>query len=114
MEYIKSTPSNLTNPIESKDVTLIWSTDGWCYIPQLKTRQKFTETHFFHEDWDGIIGMPAHTEQITWILYSKEPRVWREQGEQHDELYHTKPNKKANTPLVPAKRFVQRRQRLVK
>jgi hypothetical protein len=26
-------------------VTLIWSSDGWCYIPQLKIRPKFFENN---------------------------------------------------------------------
>lgn len=77
-------------PIESKEVTLIWANDGWCYIPQLKMRQKFTETKFTIEEWEGIIGIPEYIETIIRYVYSKNPLVWREQGSQLDEVYSTK------------------------
>ena len=80
MEYTRST-STSTKPIESKNVTLIWANDGWCYIPQLKLRQRFTETHYTSEEWVGVIAMPEHIEQVTWALHSKEPRIWQENGE---------------------------------
>ncbi len=85
MEYIRST-STLTKPIGSKNVTLIWANDGWCYIPQLKLRQRFTETHYTCEEWVGVIAMPHHIEQVTWALHSKEPRVWQE----NEEIYSLK------------------------
>ena len=85
MEYVRST-SISTKPIESKNVTLIWSNDGWCYIPQLKLRQRFTETHYTYEEWSGVIAMPEHIEQIIWALHSKEPRIWQE----NDEFYSLK------------------------
>jgi hypothetical protein len=45
------------------EITLIWSSDGWCYIPQLKIRQRFFENKTIQkEKWDGIIGMPLHVE----------------------------------------------------
>ena len=74
-------------PIESKDVTLIWSSDGWCYIPQMKIRQRFTETLFYLESWNGIIGLPCSVEQVQLAVYSKEPRIWQEIGEDHREAY---------------------------
>jgi hypothetical protein len=85
MEYERST-SILTKPIESKNVTLIWANDGWCYIPQLKLRQRFTETHYTHQEWAGVIAMPEYIEQVTWSLHSKDPRIWQE----NDELYSLK------------------------
>ena len=83
MEYKKVDVSEFIDqtPIESKKVTLIWSNDGWCYIPQLKLRQKFNQTHYFHETWEGVIAMPEYIEQVTWTLHSKEPRVWQENDE---------------------------------
>jgi len=85
MEYVRST-SISSKPIESKNVTLIWANDGWCYIPQLKLRQRFTETHYTSEEWMGTIAMPEYIEQVTWALHSKEPRVWQE----NDEIYSLK------------------------
>ena len=80
MEYVRSA-STSTKPIESKNVTLIWANDGWCYIPQLKLRQRFTETHYSSEEWLGVIAMPEYIEEVTWALHSKEPRIWQENGE---------------------------------
>jgi len=85
MEYTRSTLIS-TKPIESKNVTLIWANDGWCYIPELKIRQRFTETHYTSEEWVGVIAMPENIEQITWALHSKEPRVWQE----NEEIYSLK------------------------
>ena len=74
-------------PIESRDVTLIWARDGWCYIPQIKLRQKFTETLFYSEPWNGVIGLPCSVEQVQLAVYSKEPRIWEETGADHHEAY---------------------------
>jgi hypothetical protein len=74
-------------PIESRDVTLIWARDGWCYIPQIKLRQKFTETNFYLESWNGVIGLPCSVEQVQLVVYSKEPRIWEEVGTYHREAY---------------------------
>ena len=46
-------------------------------------RQKMTETHYFHEKWDGVIAMPEFVEKVSWRLLSEKPRVWQE----NDELY---------------------------
>jgi len=67
--------------IESKQITLIWANDGWCYIPQLKIRQRFTDKLYYQEDWTGVIAMPENIETTDWVLYSKEPRIWQEQGD---------------------------------
>jgi len=74
-------------PIESREVTLIWARDGWCYIPQIKLRQKFTETLFYLEPWHGVIGLPCSVEQVQLAVYSKEPRIWEETGVDHHEAY---------------------------
>jgi len=48
------------------EVTLIWSSDGWCYIPQLKIRQKYFENKSIKkEKWEGVIGMPMHIEKVS-------------------------------------------------
>jgi len=90
-------------PIESKEVTLIWANDGWCYIPELRIRQKFTEKYYYNEDWSGVIALPEYIENITWVLYSKEPRVWQEKGAQYNEIYSTKSQRRSNNSSVPGK-----------
>ena len=44
---------------------MIWSNDGWCYIPQLKVREKFQEKDYIQEDWDGVIAMPEYVETMS-------------------------------------------------
>ena len=84
MEYTKKvTPSQSKSLTESK-VTVIWANDGWSYIPELKLRRKFTETHYYKEDWDGVIPMPEHIETVTWAQHSSQ--AWQE----NDELYELK------------------------
>ena len=65
------------------EITLIWSSDGWCYIPQLKIRQRFFENKQIQkETWDGIIAMPKHVETIPWTLFlkqSEQPEIWSQQ-----------------------------------
>ena len=93
---IKEYKQTKHTPIESKRVTLIWAKDGWCYIPELKIRQKF-ETKYFLEDWNGVIALPEYIETINWTLMSLVPRIWREQGEEFDQIFEEKvstPNKK--------------------
>ena len=86
MEYRKEPlPSDMAKPIRSMDVIFLWGNDGWCYIPALKARQKFTESRYFYEFWEGVIPIPKHTETLTWALYSERPHVWRE----GDELFTT-------------------------
>jgi len=107
MEYTKVEQSTLIlkKPIESKNVTLIWSNDGWCYIPQLKIRQKFTETQYYREDWHGVIAMPEYIEQVNWILYSKEPLTWQENEDFFSQKVSTqKVNKNMRRPQVHRQR----------
>ena len=47
------------------ELTIIWSNDGWCYIPQLKIREKFQEKDYIQEDWDGVIAMPEYVETMS-------------------------------------------------
>jgi hypothetical protein len=52
------------------EVTLIWCSDGWCYIPQCKLRQRFFENkQIKKETWEGVIGMPMHIETIPWSQF---------------------------------------------
>lgn len=50
-------------------LTLIWGNDGWCYIPELHIRRKFTEVGSHEENWNGVIAIPEHIEQITSSSY---------------------------------------------
>jgi hypothetical protein len=91
MEYqLQRFHSISLKPIENKHVNLIWGNDGWCYIPELKIRHKFTETKYFREKWDGVIAMPEYVESINWTTYSQSPPVWRETGNDFDHLFQTK------------------------
>jgi len=78
--------SKLTNTI-----TRIWAQDGWCYIPELKERQRFfVNENLFEMDfevWNGVIPLPEHRETLSYSLERQKPRVWREQGEGWAELY---------------------------
>lgn len=47
------------------ELTIIWGNDGWCYIPQLKVREKFQEKDYIQEDWDGVIAMPEYVETMS-------------------------------------------------
>jgi hypothetical protein len=85
MEYTRQKLSTSASN-ESKKITLIWANDGWCYVPQLKMRRRFTETHYTQEDWNGIIAIPQHIETIEWVLYSKAPLVWSENNEIFSEV----------------------------
>jgi len=78
--------STLPKPLKTKNVTMLWGTDGWTYIPQLQIRQKYTEKSYIFEHWDGVIALPAHVEDLTWTLYSESPRVWRERDEIFSQL----------------------------
>jgi len=100
MEYqIRRFQSISQKPIDSKQVNLIWGNDGWCYIPQLKIRHKFTEDKYFREKWDGVIAMPEHIEHITWTLYSHSPLIWRESSSEFDQIYQIKRQKEDNIVL---------------
>jgi len=83
----KSYQSTSLTPLESKKITLIWAKDGWCYSPELKTRQYFTEKNGHLENWTGVIAMPEHIEQVTWTLFSQAPKMWREQADAYDEMF---------------------------
>lgn len=104
MEYVRVEHSALTSakPLDTKQVTLLWAQDGWCYIPQLKIRQRFTEKLYYREEWTGVIALPEYIETVTWTLFSKEPLVWREQGPQYSEVYSTKQKGRPNAFSAPS------------
>ena len=66
-------------------ITRIWANDGWCYIPELKKREKiFTvekgNLRYESETWNGSIPLGEHTEQLTYYPLSQNPLVWTETG----------------------------------
>lgn len=80
MEYTRTVLSRspFKNP---RNVTCIWGTDGWRYIPQLHIRDKFTPTHYTRETWDGVLAIPEHVETVSWAEHSKEQLSWTEGNE---------------------------------
>lgn len=71
------------NPVTS--ITRIWADDEWCYIPELKVRQKFLviptciqEVEFFSEDWSGTIPNARNVEKLSYYKHS--PTAWEELG----------------------------------
>ena len=78
---------NSHKPLKTATITRIWANDGWCYIPQLKTRERFTETTFFSEMWEGIIPIPLYSEVLIRETYSQMPLIWRERGQEFDEIF---------------------------
>ena len=89
MEYTRKTTTDL-KPLKSIHVTLLWCNDGWCYIPELSLRQKFTETTIFSEKWTGVFGLPIHVEEVDWIIYSESPLIWGQKSEVFaEEIFET-------------------------
>jgi len=79
MNYTKKlNPGNLPKALKSMKTSFVWGNDGWCYIPELEIRQRFTETLFFIEEWTGIVPMPCHFETLEYTIYSEKPRMWKE------------------------------------
>lgn len=74
-------------------ITRIWAHDGWCYIPELKQRQKFftvddpEQFRLEIEEWTGIIPRPLHSEELKYSRISESPLVWQEEGTWGGELY---------------------------
>lgn len=99
-------------------VTRVWSGDGWCYIPELKVRQKFLITEdryifeFVSENWNGIIPKPEHRETLMYYPESTPLLTWEESAEWGCDRYEqTTPSTQtsAHQPLelLPALQSVQ-------
>ena len=88
----KKYPDNLLCK-ETKNVTYIWSSDGWLYIPELKIRRKYRETPMedvfdvIEEHWIGVIFLGEYTEKVVLRIFSDSPRVWEEVSPSFSELY---------------------------
>lgn len=90
--YIKRYPTKYfhfgsATPLEEVTVTRVWAQDGWCYVPQLLKREKFTESEYHDQPWDGIIPLPVYTETLVRTIYSHSPMIWRERGMDFDEIF---------------------------
>lgn len=68
-----------------------WSSDGWCYIPDLSVRRKYiVEGLYFNlieEKWQGLIPVSEYSELVEVSVYSEFPRIWKEESEDFSELY---------------------------
>lgn len=67
----------------AQNITRIWASDGWCYIPQFGERQKFIDHspnvfQIITEKWDGIIPSQEYVEQVQYSLITKTPLIWIE------------------------------------
>ena len=74
-----------SKPVQSLMITRVWASDGWCYIPEMKQRQKFFEYtgpiyKMEKEEWHGVIPSSQHSEQVMYSLHSSVPLVWSEQS----------------------------------
>jgi len=91
MRVKRAQSCTLTKPIEVKNVTYLWCSDGWCYVPELKKRQIFyvDKDHLLIEtsDWDGVIPLAEYTESIRMFIYSQSPLIWKEESEDFSEIY---------------------------
>jgi hypothetical protein len=92
---MNTTVRNYTVPAllskHSIPVTRIWAHDGWCYIPELSKRQRFSLAeagiNVETEVWTGVIPKPNHVEAVKYSLLSEHPLVWEEQGPTWCERY---------------------------
>lgn len=78
--------------LQMMPITRMWANDGWCYIPELKRRDRFFQAEnrlieWKSETYDGIIPFPEHSEQLSYYLCSQSPLSWVEQGPWGFELY---------------------------
>jgi len=78
--------------LETKLITRIWASDGWCYIPEFAERQKFTasSTDLFtleREKWNGIIPSFEYEEPVEYHLITRKPLVWAEKTEWSHEKF---------------------------
>lgn len=76
-------------------ITRVWANDGWCYIPELKIRQLFSNPNntsntisIKTEGWLGAIPSPCHIETgITHIDIADKPMIWEEMSDYVSERY---------------------------
>lgn len=92
MDIKRTQKSFASEAIKTIPITRIWANDGWCYIPELKLRQKFFHIEqdvfrLINETYDGITPFSQHSELLTYILYSNSPLAWAEQDSWGIESY---------------------------
>ena len=92
----ESYPLSLDNPKQIIDVTYMWCNDGWCYVPHLKQRRKYTlEEHGIIdvsiESYDGVMPMFQHSEEVQLTVFQwKEgqiAKVWSEKTDFSCDLF---------------------------
>ena len=103
--------SQVSSSKSSSQITRIWAQDGWCYIPELSQRQRFSVVGEFlemeQEIWRGVIPMPEHRESLGYNVRGLQPLTWQEEGPGWAELYeevvpnHSKTTTCQTPPLPP-------------
>lgn len=78
--------------LESSSITRIWANDGWCYIPELKRREKFVYKsadliEFCAESYEGIIPSKEHEEVVQYHLITRKPLAWAEKTQWGHEIF---------------------------
>ena len=73
-------------------VNILWCSDSWTYIPELRIRRRFfidnKVTKMEQETWEGTIPIPEYSEEID--LYQFSETKWREVSSYSDELFSVK------------------------
>ena len=103
--------SRVSSSKSSSQITRIWAQDGWCYIPELSKRQRFSVVGEFlemeQEAWRGVIPFPEHQESLGYTVRAQQPLTWQEEGPGWTELYeeavpnHSKTMTYQTPPLPP-------------
>ena len=77
-------------PLDIKDLVVLWCDDGWSYVPARYVRFRYSHETGIYEEvcWSGSIpARVQHEEHIKWTLYSKSPRIWKEEAKEYSELF---------------------------
>ncbi len=89
----ESYPFDLTKANHTQTVTYVWASDGWCYIPELQRRHRFTVTRrvdtliMTEESWSGVIPLPENLDKVELTVLSLSPRAWMEECGAFCEIY---------------------------
>lgn len=90
---VESYPLTLEKPLKMSNVTYLWCNDGWCYIPEINIRRKYStsdnnsELNIIEQNWTGVIPVCEYSEMVEISLYSDSPQIWKEKIEDFSELY---------------------------
>lgn len=73
-----------------KEVAFLWASDGWCYVPELFQRRKYTllddkKIEFVCEKWEGIIPLFQSYEIVKLTTYSSS--AWKEETKDGSDIF---------------------------